>query len=215
MNVTSGSSDTAGRDRREIARLRTEVNRHKTSDIRDLGSVDVESLRRDVLALPEEEWDRPEDFQANYNKGGALKQAAHVIFRFSDRRGSLIRYFELPRWSRWKDRLLPVMEEAVRPLGYDRHLFPRVMLAKLPPGSFIAPHVDGDRRGHVPHKIHVPLETNPQAVFFLGGERHHFEVGRAYEVDNGARHSVVNGGDTDRVHLIFEYLDAEAQAFER
>lgn len=191
------------------------MNRQKTAGIRDLGPVEVERLRRDVLALPAEEWDRPEDFAVNYNKEKVLRQVAHLTFRFSDRRASPIRYFELRRWSEWEDRLLPVMEEATRPLGYERGFYPRVMMAKLPSGAFIAPHVDGEERGHIPHKIHVPLSTNPDAVFFLEDERHHFEVGRAYEVDNGARHSVVNGGDTDRIHLIFEYLDAGLQDFAR
>ena len=38
---------------------------------------------------------------------------------------------------------------------------------------------------------------------------YHFEKGKAYEVNNRALHSAKNGGDTIRIHLIFEYLDAE------
>ncbi len=191
-----------------------ERNTLKAPGVRDLGPVDVGSLVDSLDEIPDDTWDRPVDFRANYNKkGGALRHASHVIFRFSDRRATPIRYLELEIWDRWKARLLPVMREAAAPLGYRRHLFPRVMLAKLPAGAFIPPHVDGDTRGHVPHKIHVPLRTNSRAFFFLEGQRFHFEVGRAYEVNNGRMHSVVNGGDTDRVHLIFEYLNGELQDF--
>ncbi len=196
-----------------FATLPEEICVGKTASIRDLGQVDMAGLREPVLQLPLDHWDRPEDFGANYNKGGAIQQGSHIIFRFSDRRGTPYRYTELPIWKEWAARLLPVMEEAVRPFGYEAHFFPRVMLAKLPPRAFIPPHIDGDSRGFVPHKIHVPILTNPKAIFFCGNEKHNFEVGRAYEVNNGVRHSVVNGGDTDRIHLLFEYLDWNAQPF--
>lgn len=209
-DVSTGASEIV-----TVARLLSEVNRHKTDGVRDLGPVDATDLREDVLALPENAWDRPEDFAANYNKKKAIRQASHVIFRFSDRRESLIRYIELPSWRKWADRLLPVMHAAVRAYGYAAHFFPRVMLARLPAGAFIPPHVDGDARGFVPHKIHVPILTNPEAYFFLDRQRHHLAEGRAWEVNNGVTHSVVNNGDSDRIHLIFEYLDADAQQFER
>ena len=194
-----------------FAHLPYEVNANKTEGIRDLGVIDLGGVREAVLAIPPQGWDRPDDFEANYNKAGAIRQASHIIFRFSDRREAPIRYSELPLWDAWKAKLLPLLEQAVRPYGYRKHFFPRVMLAKLPPGSFIAPHIDGDERGFVPHKVHIPIQSNDKAFFFLEKERHHLAVGRAYEVNNGARHSVVNGGETDRIHLIFEYLDAEAQ----
>lgn len=181
--------------------------------MRDLGPVDLSAVRADILSIPDDAWDRPEDFAANYNKGGAIRQASHVTFRFSDRRESPFRYLELPLWDTWADRLLPVMLTAVLPYGYRTHFFPRVMLARLPAGAFIAPHTDGDARGCVPHKIHVPILTNPKAFFFIKEERYHLAEGRAWEVNNGARHSVVNGGKGDRIHLIFEYLDGDAQDF--
>ena len=198
-----------------LAYLKEEVNRHKAEGIRRLGPVDLEPVRDAVLSVPPEQWDTPEDFAANYNKRGVIRRASHIVFRFSDRRTNPYRYYELPAWSEWEDRMMPLMKAAVRPLGYRKHFFPRIMLARLGPSSFIAPHIDGGARGFVPHKIHIPIATNPRAFFFLEEERHHLAEGYAYEVNNGVRHSVVNGGQSDRIHLIFEYLDAEAQRFER
>jgi hypothetical protein len=196
-----------------VTHLNEEINRSKATTIRDLGPVDIAPLLDAVLALPEDAWDREEDFEANYNKRGAISQGSHIIFRFSDRRETPYRYLELPVWTAWADRLLPVMHRAVAPYGYANPFFPRVMLARIPAGAFVPPHVDGDAAGHVPHKVHVPLLTNPRAFFFEEGVRHHLAPGRAWEVNNGIPHSVVNGGGNDRVHLIFEVLDGDAQRF--
>src|SRR5690606_21746515 len=181
--------------------------------LRRLCAVDIGNVRDAVLALPADAWDRPETFGVNYNKRGALRQTAHVIFRFSDRRTAPIRYLVLPIWHEWRARLLPLLRAAVLPLGYRTGVFPRVMLAKLPSGAFIPPHTDGDARGSVPHKIHIPIVTNPRAYFFEDVERMHLDTGVAYEVNNGIRHSAVNGGSTDRIHLVFEYLDGDRQTF--
>lgn len=198
---------------RTIAWLHEEINPAKTSGVRDLGAVDLGSVKADILAIPDDQWDTPGDFAANYNKKGALRSTAHIIFRFCDRRQRPSPVYDRPIWEAWSARLLPVMEAAVAPYGYARRFFPRIMLARLPAGAFIAPHTDGDTGGTRPHKIHVPIATNPEAWFFVEGARHHFEEGRAYEVNNAAGHGVTNGGATDRIHLIFEYLDADLQRF--
>jgi aspartyl/asparaginyl beta-hydroxylase (cupin superfamily) len=105
--------------------------------------------------------------------------------------------------------LEPLLAQAVRGYDYARGVFPRVMLASLPPGGMILPHIDANPAAKWPHKIHVPVLTNPGVVCFFGGEEHHFPVGEAVEVNNLGPHWVRNGGETDRVHLIFEYYDAD------
>ena len=197
-----------------IAYLQKEVNPNKTTRVRELGAVDVQALREAVLQLPGDAWDTTADFEANYNKQGAIRSASHIVFRFCDRREIPFRYFDMPVWSEWQNVLLPVLEAAVRDYGYARGFYPRIMLANLPAGTFIPPHVDGAAHVSVPHKIHIPLTTNPETYFFVGDERFHLQEGFAYEVNNATRHSVVNSGATDRIHLIFEYLDADLQQFE-
>ena len=80
--------------------------------------------------------------------------------------------------------------------------------ARLAAGGTIAPHTDGAGSNLVTHKIHVPLITNPDALFLAGGVWTHLEAGQAYEVNNIGRHGVVNRGAQDRIHLIFEVYDA-------
>lgn len=198
---------------RTIAWLTEEINPRKTESIRPLGAVDISAVRDAILAIPDSGWDTADDFAANYNKRGALRSTAHVVFRFCDRRRQPCPVFDLPAWEPWASRLQPILEAAAAPFGYARGFFPRIMLAKLPAGAFIAPHVDGEPRFTRAHKVHVPIATNPGAVFFVGDQRHHLAEGYAYEVNNGGRHGVANGGSTDRIHLIFEYLDGDLQTF--
>ena len=41
---------------------------------------------------------------------------------------------------------------------------------------------------------------------------YHLPEGEAAEVDNMGVHAVTNAGDTDRIHLIFEYFDPDQTA---
>jgi hypothetical protein len=112
-------------------------------------------------------------------------------------------------WEKHKYILLPILQKAVNPLGYKNGYFPRVMLANMPPGSVIPDHTDGSTRGWIAHKIHIPLITNNKALFFVKGITYQFAKGDIYEVNNGAMHGACNYGETNRIHLIFEYLNAD------
>lgn len=52
-------------------------------------------------------------------------------------------------------------------------------------------------------RIHIPLITNPSAMFvFKESGLHHLEVGKVYWVDTRLTHSFANFGIEDRLHLI-------------
>jgi hypothetical protein len=183
------------------------ANPRKTTTIRPLGPVDIAALRAAVLAIPEAVW--AAENAGKPNRFEALGATRHIVFRFIDSpldwRGS----HDRPAWGRWRDLLEPVLAQAVRGYGYERGVFPRVMLAAMPPGGVIHPHIDANPAARWPHKIHVPLTTNPDVVCFFGGAARRFPIGEAVEVDNLGPHGVRNDGATDRIHLIFEYYDAD------
>ena len=190
-----------------------EINNNKTDSIRELGKVNIEGLINKLNQLSKEDWDTEEDFKANYNKRpkSALNSTQHIILRFSNKQTNPFRYTSYSRWDEFSPILLPILEEVTKSYGYKKGVYTRVMLAKLPPKSFISPHTDGDKMGSIPHKIHIPLQTNEGAFFFVDGIKYQLKKGEAYEVNNAAMHSVANSGDTDRIHLIFEYLDYNVQ----
>jgi len=191
-----------------------EINTNKTKSILHLGKFDISALSHKVALLKDNEWDTPEDYMANYNKNSksALNSTQHIIFRFSNKQIVPFSYKSYSRWAKWKAILLPLLDQATKSYGYRNGVYTRVMLAKLPQKSFIPPHIDGDKTGSIPHKIHIPIKTNINSFFYLNGEKHHLKKGQAYEVNNSITHSVANSGDTDRIHLIFEYLDYSIQS---
>lgn len=69
-----------------------------------------------------------------------------------------------------------------------------------PPGTLIQQHTDTDK--YV--KIHMPILTNPKAVFLFGNRQYSLKVGHAYLINTTRPHGTYNGGDTNRVHLLFK-----------
>ena len=182
-------------------------NPRKTTRVRALGPVDIGALQAAVRAIPEAVWDA--ENAGKPNKLDVLDATRHIVFRFIDSGRDWRASHDRPAWPEWRALLEPVMAAAVRDYDYARGVFPRVMFAKMRPGGLIHPHIDANPAAKWPHKIHVPLSTNPGVVSFFCGEERHFPTGEAVEVDNLGPHWVRNDGDTDRVHLIFEYYDAD------
>jgi hypothetical protein len=182
-------------------------NPRKTTSLRRLGKVDIAALLAAVQAIPEAVWDAEDATKPN--KFEALEKTRHMVFRFVDSTRDWRGSHDRPLWAEWQSLLEPVLEQAVRAYGYAHGIYPRVMFARMAPGGVIRPHVDTNSAAKWPHKIHVPLMTNDRVGFLIGEATHHFPVGEAVEVNNLGPHAVYNGGETDRIHLIFEYYDAD------
>ena len=182
-------------------------NPRKTESIRRLGPVDIAALREAVLRIDEARWDAENADKPN--RFEALDRTRHIVFRFVSNFQDWRDSYDRPLWAEWKGMLEPVLAQAVRDYGYKDAAFPRVMLARMAPGGVIKPHRDANPAAKWPHKIHVPLLTNDKVTFFVDGVGYHFPEGEAVEVSNMAVHAVENAGDTDRIHLIFEYYDRE------
>ena len=182
-------------------------NPRKTTSIRKLGRVDIDRLRAAVLAIPEPIWDAENEDKPN--RFEALDRTRHIVFRFVSNFRDWRQSYDRPLWPEWKALIEPVLEQATRDYGYRCGVFPRVMLARMAPGGVIKPHRDANPAAKWPHKIHVPLLTNDKVTFFIDGVGYHFPEGEAVEVSNMAVHAVENAGDSDRIHLIFEYYDPD------
>lgn len=71
------------------------------------------------------------------------------------------------------------------------------------PGHSIPTHRD-DQPDEWLCRVHVPIMTNDQALFIVNDAIHRLELGRAYQIDTRDPHSVVNAGNTPRVHLMID-----------
>ncbi|MDD1449940.1 aspartyl/asparaginyl beta-hydroxylase domain-containing protein [Sphingomonas sp. H160509] len=183
------------------------ANPRKTTSVRQLGLVDIGALRAAVLAIPEAVWEA--ENAAKPNQFAALDATRHIVFRFIDSPHDWRGSHDRAAWPQWRAVIEPVLAQATRDYGYARGVFPRVMLARMPAGGVIHPHIDANPAAKWPHKIHVPLLTNEAVTSFFGGEEHRLAQGVAVEVDNLGAHWVSNAGGSARVHLIFEYYDAD------
>lgn len=80
-------------------------------------------------------------------------------------------------------------------------------LSVVMPGHAIEPHTDSQPPQWL-CRVHVPLISNPQSRFIVGGVAHAMRVGSAYRVNTEAMHAVENGGATPRIHYFFDVKHA-------
>jgi hypothetical protein len=179
----------------------------KPAFFREICALDIVALVQAVRQIGEAEWDA--ENRRKENAFSCFRETRHIIGRFNNGQRPE-GYHATPFWERWSALLLPVMTHVAAHYDLAEPDFPKVMLARLAAGGTIDPHSDIGVSNHLAHKIHVPLVTNPQVWFQVGAERFQLATGFAYELNNLEVHSVVNRGDEDRIHLIFELFDRAA-----
>ncbi len=103
----------------------------------------------------------------------------------------------------------PLLEDAVEKIkkhyGYKHIQFQSLVLVKLEANKIIDTHIDSGGIYDIAHRIHIPITTNEDCKFIVGGESRHFKEGEVFELNNMVEHSVVNG-DSDRIHLVFDII---------
>ena len=178
-------------------------------NLRDLGEMPAALLARldEKIAEDPAIWKREDENKPN--KFQVFRESTmHVIFQFPVDLHSHLESRYSPLWQDWSTLLEPVIAHATAAYGYPNGRTARIMLARLAAGKSVARHVDTSPSAEVPHKIHVPLQTNPRVRFMIDDGDYTLERGRAYEVNNRRPHEVRNESDDDRVHLIFDYFNA-------
>lgn len=172
--------------------------------LRDLGDVDIAPLRDAILALDADAWLRQTKRQQDYD---VHRYTQSVVLIFTDGSGwPAITVTKEPGWDQLAHVAVPLMHDLI-----GRHYPPggtiiRAMAAKLLAGAVIKPHYDSHPSFHGSHRIHVPVTTSPRVRFNIDGRPYHFEVGKAYELNNQLMHSVMNKGSGDRITFIFDYV---------
>ena len=126
----------------------------------------------------------------------------------------LHRVYRPPLWEdpSWRDLIDPILESC----GVPRERIIRCLLASMPPRTVIPPHHDSGYWVPRSRRLHCAIKTNPDVVFLAGrtlDEMHRiaFKEGCVVELNNQAKHYVANLSDQYRTHLIFDYVDDEAE----
>ena len=110
----------------------------------------------------------------------------------------------------------PIEErEALHHLPYVRELIGQVisaepmrcLIALLPAGAVIAPHIDQADYFSKTIRIHVPITSNENVWMYCAGQCYRMRPGEVWALNNSTVHGVVNADETQgRIHLICDFL---------
>ena len=172
--------------------------------VRELGQIDINPLREVVLNQEQSIWDQSTIRQEEFEVHKATKSILMLFANIENWPEIEVRREE--GWSFLADSALPVMNQIINSNYQPGGTVIRAMAAKLLSGENIASHWDKHPSFHCGHRIHVPIKTNSRVRFNIDGFPHQFNVGEAYEINNQKTHSVINKGDEERIHFIFDYV---------
>ena len=80
----------------------------------------------------------------------------------------------------------------------------RSRLMKLAAGSEVSLHVDFNYHWYTRVRIHIPVITNPDVIFYCANEKINMQAGECWIFNNWRRHRVTNSSNEDRVHLVID-----------
>jgi len=166
---------------------------------------DTRPLREKIVQITDEVWaesDRSERFKVH-------RQTQTVL---------LIKYLEgvstkpeiQPPYAEFEELLRPVVDYIAN-YYQDNGFVLRILLTKLTAGSKIDEHVDFGYSLLNVHRIHIPIITNEDVDFYVGGTKKQMRAGEFWEIDNARKHAVENNSDEDRVHMIVDWMPNHAE----
>lgn len=83
-------------------------------------------------------------------------------------------------------------------------VFARSRLMRLAGESQVSPHVDFNYHWYNRVRIHIPIVTNPDVIFYCGDEKVHMQAGECWIFDSWREHNVVNTSPDERTHLVLD-----------
>lgn len=87
----------------------------------------------------------------------------------------------------------------------------RARFACLPAGKTVLPHVDRGEYYRLRDRYHLVILSEKGSVLNAGGESVRMREGELWWFDNKALHDACNDSGSDRIHLIFDLLPADAE----
>ncbi len=175
---------------------------------RYLGEVDVVALRDSILAQGPAAWEEQLNRQQRYEEH---RDTQSIVLLFCEESWPDGEIYKEAGWDRLAEVAMPLVDHIVNKYYTPGGTVLRALAAKLKVQGRIRPHRDTLRSFHMGHRIHVPITTNSGIRFTIEGRPYQFEVGKAYELNNQKKHSVMNLGKEDRISFIFDYVPPDGQ----
>jgi len=190
-------------------------------DAQKLGAFDISELRAAVAALGEDVWRADDSRQMAFSAHAStqtLKLIADSDFRHTD--PTVHPLFDAlepllrPMMGHIRGAYLQTLRQRRVAETHGPGYFIRALLTRLPAGGEIRPHIDEGESLKRCHRIHVPVKSNPGALFMVGDLKFHMPEGEMWEINNRRTHAVRNAGAEARVHLIFDYVQPGETVFD-
>lgn len=170
-----------------------------------IGNFDIKSLKLKVFNIDESIWEEDETRQQVFSYAHKNTKTIPIIWDIESLDSISVadktKYFDYLNFEEYIYKIKNLIRMS---LGEGK--IARVVLARLKSNSEIPPHCDFGKGLEVCNRIHIPIITNEDVLFFVGGERKNMKEGEMWEINNQALHQVKNNSNYDRVHLIVDYL---------
>lgn len=156
--------------------------------------VDAARLQAEIAQLPESYWGQ---------SGGrvGVHNPAQAIFL----RGHAPAQGNLPIEEREALAHLPGIRDLIERLVPAQPM--RCLIALLPPGAVIAPHIDQADYFSKTIRLHAPIVTSDAVWMYCGGQSYRMRPGEIWALNNSTTHGVVNAdAECQRIHLICDFL---------
>lgn len=164
----------------------------------------VDAIKRALNEVPEEKWresGREKRFDIHRHTE-ALLLVKFEDFRFTNPESTVLyQYFQA---------VVQPLTDHIANYYQDNGFVVRMIFAKLLPGGKIPEHTDTGYSLLNCHRVHIPIITNDDNLFYVGGELKRMQVGELWEINNAAPHAVDNCSAEDRVHLIIDWMPNHA-----
>ena len=95
----------------------------------------------------------------------------------------------------------PYIQQIMTTFG---EVFSRSRLMRLEGGCEVPPHIDINYHWYNRVRIHVPITTTEDVLFYVGDRHVHMGAGEAWIFDSWREHTVKNNSDKTRVHLVLD-----------
>jgi hypothetical protein len=130
-------------------------------------------------------------------------------FPFMFRDTKFAHLYNLPHLNKLKEVYtlsIPLIEEIER---ISELKIVKLEINIMPPHTKIDTHVDKWGVLSKCCRIHIPIQTSPEVIFFANNEKYYIPEGQIFEFNNQIPHSVENKSDINRIHYVFDLVKEE------
>jgi len=162
--------------------------------------IDVRPIKEKLAQVPEDAWgqsDREHQFEIHQQT-----QALLLIYD-DDFRHCNPTY--LDTYSQFEGELKPLLDFIAENYQHDGFVV-RLIFAKLQGRGTIPRHADREYSLLKCYRIHIPIISNDDVFFTVGGEQKVLRPGEMWEINNATFHAVDNQSDEDRIHMIIDWV---------